>query len=96
MIEMKEVYRNTEYSTSPVSRATYKVREIFINPEHISHIRKNNTMKKKLVEGLLDSSRDVKFCTISLASTGFEFIVIGSIEEVREKLFGESRRVLHG
>ena len=98
IVKLKEVFRDISATTTPQSRMNYKTRDIFINSKHIIYVRKNADMNKRLVEGLLDSDAGSDFCTISMSrgNTGVDIVVVGSLEEINNKLELTSREMIYG
>jgi hypothetical protein len=99
IIKLKEVYKNSSSTASPMSKMKYYVRDIFVNPEHIIYIRQNPSMLKRLQEGLVVGTPPVtEFCTISLSrgQSGTDIVVVGNIEELNERLLNDQAGMLHG
>lgn len=80
--------------------ATYRLREVFINPKHIVSLREDDNMKKKLNEGKLPDALDERqsFTKVILDKgiSGQELIVIGNPVHVEKKLRGDKKEVLYG
>jgi len=97
IIKLKEVYKRNSTASNPLDRVKYKIREIFINPEHIVCIRPNTEMRSRLSEGLItEAPPTTNFCTISLnrGQSGTDIVVVGTLDELNTKI--EERQVLHG
>ena len=99
IIKLREVYKNSSTTASPMAKMKYHLRDIFINPEHIIYIRQNPSMLKRLQEGLVVGTLPTsEFCTISLSKgqAGTDIVVVGNIEELNERLLADQPGVLHG
>lgn len=93
IVKLREVFK----TSSLQSGNRYRVRDIFINPEHVVYVRHNDDMPKRLNEGLVDGvKRGKEFCTVSLSrgTGGTDIIVLGSLEEVNTAI--SKRELLHG
>jgi len=92
MIKLKEVYRHIS-STNPHQR--YKVRDVYINPEHIRYIRNSSPELQMLSESsvLGLASNHCDFCLLSMEKE--DIIVVGSMKELENKLF-DGRVLLNG
>jgi hypothetical protein len=98
IIKLKEVYKASSLTTSQAANMKYRVRDIFINTEHIIYIRQNLSMLKRLEEGLVDDTApQSEFCTISLSrgQAGTDIIVVGAIDELNDRLV-DGPGMLHG
>lgn len=86
MIRLTEVYRHVS-SKNPAQR--YKVRDVYINPEHIRYIRDSSPeiqmVSESKVPGL--SSHQRYFCVLSMEKENI--IVVGTLKELENKLFGK-------
>ena len=87
MVRLQEVYE-TISSADWRNRHTYKLRDIFVNPEHIQFIRPNQS--NKLQESL--GNKGQGYCNIWIQ--GREVVVVGTLEQLEEKLF-KNKRILH-
>ncbi len=82
----------------------YKLREVFVNPEHVIMIREDIRAKKLNENGLLaapdsgtlDKNHRFSKLTINRGHTGSEIVVVGSPEVVEDILKSDTRRVLRG
>jgi len=80
--------------------ASYRLREVFINPKHIISLREDDNMKKKLNEGKLPNALDERqnFTKVILdkGTSGQELIVIGDPVQIEKKLRSNKKEVLYG
>ncbi len=101
VIKLQEVYRSSTSTSrgSPTDRMRWKVREIFVNPEHIVYARPSAEMSMRLTEGLIDgvSSDQRGFCILSLnrGNSGTDITVVGTLEEIENRISKE-RQILYG
>ena len=79
---------------------TYKLREVYINSEHVILMREDDHSLKLLNENMLPSGLDrrQRFTRISLqrGSAGQEIVVVGAPEMIEEKLFSIGKKVIRG
>jgi len=98
IVKMKEVVRThmneTHNRTAP--HILYVLRDVFLNPDHVQMIRANEKMQKRLAEGQLRGvENSTTFSTISLTSSPTDIVVVGNVDEVRDKLMN-GRSLLNG
>ena len=92
IIEFVEIIKNNRATTSldGTSAASYALREVYINPDFVVCVRRDNFMKKNLSEGLLPESLDSQheFSKIYLdgSRTGIDIVVVGDPEAVEKRL----------
>ena len=93
LVELFEVKKHND-------RASYSLREVFINPEQISCLREDALSSKKLEAGLLPENLDKRqrFTKIYLnrGMSGIDLIVVGDPMTIQEKLSIETRTLLKG
>jgi DNA topoisomerase VI subunit A len=79
---------------------TYKLREVYINSEHVVLMREDDHSLRLLNENQLPSGLDKRqrFTRISLqkGSSGQEIVVVGTPEMVEQKLFSVGKKVIRG
>jgi len=88
IIKLVEVY---ELNRQPLANeGSYSLREVFVNPEHVTCLREDIVTGKKLRSGLLpeDLTEDQRFTKIHLSRgfSGIDLIVVGDPTTVQEKL----------
>jgi hypothetical protein len=96
IIKLVEVYEIKNHN----ARASYDLREIFINPEQITCLREDSLATSKLEAGLLPENLDrrQKFTRIHLnrGMSGIDVTVVGGPASIKEKLNIETRTLLKG
>ena len=78
----------------------YKLREVYINSEHVILMREDDYSHELLNEDKLPAGLDrrQRFTRISLqkGSAGQEIVVVGTPEMVEQKLFSINKNILRG
>jgi hypothetical protein len=78
----------------------YKLREVYINPEHVVILREDEHTSRLLQEKRLplDLDERQKFTRLTMqrGSSGTEVVVVGTPDIVREKLFKKEPELLRG
>jgi hypothetical protein len=99
MVQFIEVIEES-YPTKPENR--FKVREIYISPEHIVMVREDSNIQRTLSEGLgiipgLSSNAKFSKLTVNRGTQGQDIVVAGSVEVVYEKINNvRSKQLLRG
>ena len=98
---MKENIKLTEiYNNSQGISKTYSLREIYINPQQVVCLRSEEHYQRMLQEGKLVDGLDGRqsFTRISVSTNSYEqdIVVVGTIDEVYQKLNIETRKLLRG
>lgn len=92
LIRMTEVFEN------PTTK-TYGMREVSVNPEHVTAVREDFVAASALNENRMPDglSKNVSFSRLYLAAGqhGLNIVVVGSPSLIEEKLNG-TRKVLKG
>ena len=90
MTRLIEVYNS-------MSGTNYRLREIYINPEHVAAMRHDDKVTSLLAEGSLpDGLAEGQIFTklyIDRGHTGIDVTVVGDLQTVKEKL-GLSKKML--
>ena len=77
----------------------YKLREIYVNPEHVVLMREDGNALKLLQENKLPSKLDKRQrftrIVIQKGAAGQEIVLVGAPELIEKKLFSE-KRLLRG
>ncbi len=82
----------------------YKLREVFVNPEHVIMIREDVRVKQLNESGLLNLPGREKLnmehrfskVTINRGHTGSEIVVVGAPETIENILKKQERHILRG
>ena len=100
LVKLTEVCTNNAVTVGQ----DYKLREVFINPEHVIMIREDVRVKQLNETGLLRIAGSDKLntehrfskLTINRGHTGSEIVVVGAPEIVEHMLKKQERQVLRG
>lgn len=94
------VANNANHYGSSVATRTYTLREVTINPQHVICLREDSTMPNRLTEGSLPEGIDQRqrFTKVILdkGQSGLELVVVGSPNQISEKLKISTRKMLMG
>lgn len=99
MVQFVEIVEES-YPTKPENR--FKIREIYISPEHIVMVREDSNTQRTLSEGLgvipgLSPNAKFSKLTINRGTQGQDVIVAGSVDAVYEKINNvRSKQLLRG
>jgi hypothetical protein len=89
LIEVYEMGRQLQ-----AEKATFSLREVFVNSEHVACLREDTTTSKKLESGLLQEELDPRqrFTKIHLnrGLSGIDLVVVGDPRIIQEKLSGKT------
>lgn len=89
----------TEVVENP-STKTYNLREVYVNPEHVTAVREDWGAKQALTENRMPQgiSGDVTFSrlTMSNGQHGLNMVVVGNPSIINEKLTKDNRKILKG
>ena len=92
---MKENIKLTEiYNNSQGVSKTYSLREIYINPQQVVCLRSEEHYQRML-HGL-DGRQSFTRISVSTNSYEQDIVVVGTIDEVYQKLNIETRKLLRG
>ena len=97
-IELVEVYqeKNIAYRNEATSKQEYSLRKVYVNPEHVVCMRRDDTMCQRLVEGQLptDLNPQQEFTRlyINRGSTGLDVVVVGNPSLIQEKIESASAK----
>ena len=98
VVEVRNAYSQT--TAEAVRGATYSLREVTVNPNHVVCLREDGKMSKRLDEGRLPDNLDSRqrFTKVYLdrGQTGIDLTVVGSLKQTQERLGIDKREVLHG
>jgi hypothetical protein len=90
-IELTEVYSHNRISNSTsVSKQSYSLRVIFVNPKHVVCMRHDAAMGQHLSEGLLPEDLDTRTgftkLYINRGQSGLDVTVVGSPDIIQKKI----------
>ncbi len=92
LVKMTEVFLTPNTNT-------YNMREVFVNPEHVTAIREDYSANRALTENRMPTglSDGVSFSTLFLSTGqhGLNMTVVGTPSMIQEKMSG-SRKILKG
>jgi hypothetical protein len=78
----------------------YKLREVYINPEHVVMLREDahtlRLLQEKRLPPNLDERQSFTRLTMQRGSSGTEVVVVGPPDVVRDKLFKNEAQLLKG
>jgi len=93
LVKLVEVVNEGDTFTS-TSEAAFKLQEIYINPDHVTHMRAEPSYSRLLSEGKLPTgvSKNAVFTRISIAagSSLTTVVVIGAQRALLEKMNGKT------
>ena len=97
---LTEVHEATGKSSIRDYHPKYALRQVAINPSHVICIREDMATAKLLKENLLPQGLDPRSrfsrVTINKGHTGADMIVIGTPEQIQEKLYISRKQLLKG
>lgn len=101
LVEVVESKRNYSQTTSENRKgATYSLREVTVNPDHVVCLREDTNMSQRLDEGRLPNDVDSRqrFTRVYLdrGQSGLDLTVVGSLMQTQEKLGIARKEVLRG
>lgn len=89
-----------EVTQNSATTKTFSLREVFVNPEFVVSLTPDVNTKRLLTEGRLpenlSSQTEFTRVTIHKGATGQEMVVVGTISDVRSKLFNSASSLLKG
>lgn len=92
LVKMTEVFLTPNTNT-------YSMREVFVNPEHVTAIRDDYSANRALNENRMPNglAEGVSFSTLFLSSGqhGLNMTVVGTPAMIQEKMIG-SKKILKG
>lgn len=97
MVRFVEVIENPYISDANAKR--YSLRETYVNPDHVIMVREDASIKQNITEQNshgIDPRHSYSKIIINRGTTGQETIVIGTPQEVYEKLNSSQRTLLKG
>jgi len=101
LVTLTEVIsRNTNQQGTSVATQTYTLREVTVNPQHVICLREDSSMAGRLTEGTLPPGLDnrQRFTRVILdrGQSGLELTVVGTPNQISEKLRVSTRELLRG
>ena len=98
VVKLVEVFETSKHHSQ--DKVSYSLREVFVNPEHVTHLREDLHAIKKLEAGLLPEALDNRqhFTRIHLnrGLSGIDLVVVGDPNTIREKLNKSTKILLKG
>lgn len=97
MVRFVEIVENPYITDSNGKR--YTLRETYVNPNHVIMVREDSTIKQNITEQNshgIDPRHTYSKIVINRGTTGHETIVVGSPQEVYEKLNSAQKTLLKG
>jgi len=95
VIKLVEIYEEQNFS-----KKKYKLREVFINPEHIVCLRDEPRFKILLKEGTLPEGMDERqeFTRVCMnrGQLGLDVIVVGAPQVIEDKISKTNKKILKG
>jgi len=95
VVKLVEIYEEHAFG-----RKDYKLREVFINPEHVVCLRDAPRFTQLLKEGRLPDGIDARqeFTRIQLTrgQLGLDVVVVGPPQSVEEKMGKAKKKILKG
>jgi len=101
LVTLTEVVENrSNYSGSSVATKKYTLREVTINPSHVICLREDSGMVNRLDEGSmppgLDTRQTFTKVTLDRGQSGIELTIVGTPNQIKEKLRMSTRDLLRG
>jgi len=95
VVKLVEISRELNISENK----DYKLREVYINPEHVVFMREDHNAKRLLKErrlpGDLDERQRFTRIVLNKGASGQELVVVGNPEMTEQKLFS-NKQLLRG
>ena len=89
-----------EVMQNSATTKTYSLREVFINPAFVVSLVPDTNTKRLLSEGRLpdglNSAAEFTRVILHKGSSGQEMVVVGSVRDIRTKLYTSPNKILKG
>ena len=89
-----------EVMQNSVTTKTYSLREVFVNPDFVVSLVPDTNTKRLLSEGRLPDGihNSAEFTRIAIhkGASGQEMVVVGSVRDIRKKLYNTTTNILKG
>jgi hypothetical protein len=89
-----------EVMQNSVTTKTYSLREVFVNPDFVVSLVPDTNTKRLLSEGRLPDGihTGAEFTRIAIhkGASGQEMVVVGSVRDIRKKLYSTATSILKG
>ena len=89
-----------EVMQNSATTKTYSLREVFVNPDFVVSLVPDTNTKRLLNEGRLpegiNAAAELTRVIIHKGSSGQEMVVVGSVGDVRTKLYSNPTNILKG
>lgn len=100
LVTLTEIYESNKSSSIRNNEPNYDLRSVAVNPDHVICVTEDQRTNKMLYEGKLpkDLDRRQRFSrvTINRGHTGTDLVVVGSPEQIQEKLQKFTKTLLKG
>ena len=95
VVKLVEIYQDRNFT-----ERQYKLREVFINPEHVVCLREEPRFKTLLQEGLLpegiDARQDFTRVYMNRGQAGLDIVVVGKPHLIEDKIDKTKKQILKG
>ena len=101
VVKLTEIYKINELMESGTTKASFSLRDIFVNPEHVVCLREDELHKgllleKRLLAGL-DERQTFTKLYLNRGQSGIDLTVVGSPSVIQEKLgLAQDKQLLRG
>jgi len=89
-----------EVTQNSATTKTYSLREVFVNPDFVVSLVPDTNTKRLLSEGRLpegiNTAAEFTRVIIHKGSSGQEMVVVGSVGDIRTKLYSNPKGILKG
>ena len=100
LVEVVEERQRYSQQAEVRKGSKYSLREVTVNPNHVVCLREDSVMSQRLDEGRLPSEMDSRqrFTKVYLdrGQSGLDLTVVGSLQQVQERLGIQQRELLRG
>ncbi len=100
LVEVVEERQRYSQQAEVRNGSKYSLREVTVNPSHVVCLREDSVMSQRLDEGRLPSEMDARqrFTKVYLdrGQSGLDLTVVGSLQQVQERLGIQQRELLRG
>lgn len=99
LVTLTEVYKDSRGQTLKNYKPKYTLRSVVVNPEHVMYIREETSTLDLLHEGLLPDGIDsrARFSRVTVdRPSSADLIIVGSPEQIQEKLILSRKKMLKG
>ena len=94
IVKLVEVFLTNQPSQE--SKTGYSLKEVFINPKHVTFLREDDLYQAKLSAGLLPENLDKRQRFTRIHLERGEIVVVGDPDTIKERLNIDNRTLLKG